>query len=69
MVEFNLGSGKMSKKNCPKCGRSNIEKRTRDIAVGSGRGEQGNKYPSEEKYIYYACLDCDHEFDESDFRE
>jgi len=51
---------------CPKCGNPNMKKKIRNIRVGSGRGKQGLKYPPEEKYTFYECLNCGQEFIEDD---
>ena len=51
---------------CPKCGNPNMEKKIRKIAVGSGRGPRGNKYPPEEEYTFYECRNCEREFIEDD---
>ena len=54
---------------CPECGSSEIVKKKRKVAVGPGRGPLGQEYPSEEYFYYYECLNCEHEFDESDLME
>ena len=51
---------------CPECGSSDVKEEKRKIAVGPGRGPQGAEYPPEEDYTFFDCLNCGHEFDESD---
>jgi DNA-directed RNA polymerase subunit RPC12/RpoP len=60
---------KMEEITCPECGSSEIEEKKRKVAVGSGRGPHGQGYPPEEYFYYYECLNCGHEFDESDLVE
>lgn len=51
---------------CSECGSSDIKEKTRKAVVGSGRGPLGQDYPPEEDYTFFECLNCGHEFDESD---
>lgn len=52
---------------CPECGSYNIRKIQYRAAVGAG-GAHG-KYPREEEYIKYECIDCGLRFFESDLRD
>lgn len=53
-------------KKCPYCDSSKIKEKLYKVAVGPG---SNGKYPKEEEYIKYKCLDCGKEFYEDDLKQ